>query len=286
MPKGTFIKVLLGFIGILVLGLGIGYFVGSENILNKNNITDNSENENSSKEEYTYTNEELDALGQYLWRNKTPRSLMVLNGKEENIDHLSMENLITLTISFMDYDEYQTYYANYYYEKYNEYASDDYMNKAILKTDVIENNYNELFGFAKKIEFKKGMEFADSFDHDGTYYENCDFENNMYICDILEGGGDSDGGYNYVYGDTKKENDAIVLTIYGYSYTPKYDADYDFDEYNISSSKTSNIGVISVNDFEIFLHKFEKEHLNEMDIYKITYQKDTNGNYYWYQTDN
>ena len=272
--KKTFIQLLLSFMGILVIGLGIGYYVGSDNILDKN--------ENNFQKESSYTDEELDAIGQYLWYNKTSRSLMALNGKEENIDHLTMENLITITIDMMNYDEYQVNYCDY-----NKNCSEDYYEKALIKTDVIANKFKYLFGSNKKLEFKNEMKFPDSLlYYIGYYYDNCRFEDELYICNLSMEADDSDSGYNYFYGKAKNENDTITLTIYGYSYIPNYDIEGDINEYKISSSNNKNIGVISRYNFEIFLDKFEKEHLNEMDVYEVIYKKEANGNYYWYQTNN
>ncbi len=287
MKNKLFFKVLLGLVIILVFGLGIGYFVGTENSLKEkdNTINNINDEENEPKEEYDYTSEEIEDFGHYLWKNITPLSVMILNGKEENFATLSMENLITLSISVMDYDEYRQDYCDY-----NVNCSEDYYGKAILKTTEIEKKFQYLFGSEKKLIFKDAMKFPNTFAHDGTYYENCHFENNLYICDALDGGGDSSGGYNYVYGNTEMQDDTFVLTIYGYSYSLNYQNDNssdDVDEYKISSSQNDNMGMITIKQFEDedYLNKFEKEHTKDMDVYKVTYKKDANGVYYWYQTD-
>lgn len=153
-----------------------------------------------------------------------------------------------------------------YLFEYNEFEIDEYKYlKKEIDLKIIEMYYHEIFG--AKQDFKAGEFYIDSF--------VCKLESDKLICEQTQGGSGDFSGREYVKYENAKLN-GDELYVY---------ADYLG---NVGNEVYNEIGGIQIGDVETkdlgkdeLFNKFG----DKASKYKLTFNQDANGNWYWVSTE-
>lgn len=259
MEKKTFMWVLISLILVLGIGLGIGYYVGKDSIFESNNQEDNKENISNKEQIY------LESLGWELFNKinlaqASPIKYYYLFSESDKTinskitkDKLSLDALFGSTIASiknisMNYcEDCKVYELNY---------------QTFLEA------FHNLYGSKATFNYQNEDIFKDNLGND------CTINNNKISCMFPQDGDDSDIIPYIIYDSIKQNNDEIEIYVKGYFENVAEQVYY--------SHKTKEITKYTTKYLESYLYNNYKDLL---DTYKLTFKKDSNNNYYWYETE-
>lgn len=262
--KVNYLAIILAFC-VVIAGLGcfwLGtYFAEKDCVV---------ENKNEEKETLM-TEKELDNLGKELFKktsydNGYGDELYFYN--ESKLDYNKLNNEERLAVAFINIP------SAYIYEELYNSENDQVVNlsKQVYSNDF-ESSYKELFGFDKKIKYEKFLIENDD--------SECEANNDIIACDCNGVGGRGSAGSLYLnYEKTELvNNDLIVYTsLLGYN-ADNGDEGVVYNDYELinpiaGKEFTENIG-----------ETLFKEYGDKASKYKLTFNKDTNDNWYWVSTE-
>lgn len=289
--KENFLWVILAFCVILV---GIGCFYLGTHFGNR--VAD-SKKEEAKKEEDNNTNEtEIEKLGQELFAMTNVNS----SGQEYYLykDTITNKEKLEFALSIIPDKEFElSEYAknNEYPEECNgELGLTCYSRK--IKKSVFEKYYHKAFGLDKKVTYEEFSYFPsiEVIKRNDSYKQNdkCNLEGNDIVCYNLFSG-DIDVNYRYIkydHSELVNENTLEVYTKFlGYKRELEYNSKYGEEIKNLYSDYNFK-EIIGQHDYDTWsLDSPTKEELFEKygskaGTYKLTFNKDTDGNWYWVST--
>lgn len=250
----------------VVLAFGGGYLLGNSMTKGSNTI------ENKDSNEIKEDNLVVDALGRELFdkfylKNKNDNYIYLFSGKDTNFNNTNYDNKLIYALLKSDYS-----IVN------NDTDIDE--EKIQFKVNLVdlEKIYFEYFHSTISFEFKTDFDFNFYEPKSDNLFGNCVNDNNQLVCNLFWGGGIT--GYNqYIKYDYSKLNDNKLEVYVKYLLI---DAEYGlFSDRNKTNSIDKNIKDINYNDIDKLFSNYE----DKTGIYKMVFEKDTDGNYYWVETD-
>ena len=287
--KNKKLYIIIAILTILLID-SVGYIVYNEFIKkdetienNENTNTDknNQDNEsNNEKENNKLSEEELNKLGLELFsRTSIELTSNITSGnymfyKEYDITYNDLKNEERLEYTYMQIPKnLKTYNSEDAYRdsciNTDNYQYTCYYEKVSTKT--FEEYYHKMFGSNKNINYENFEVIIDKLIF-------CKQESEEIVCYPSDGGGIKDHTSYLEYDYANQDEDRILLyvkfLVLGYNGTESgvfSDAAMNNKIADESPEVTSN------NIFDIYG--------DEAGLYKVTFKKDTNDNYYWYSSE-
>ncbi len=281
--KGLYIVIIM--LTILLI-CSLGYIVYNE-FIKENETVENNENPNnnnqdneSNEEENNLTEEELNKLGlelfsrtniesisyitsgNYMFYQKNDLTYNNLNN-EERLEYVYMQipkNVKSYNLedaygdSCIDTDTYQ---YTCYYEK--------------VSTKTFEEYYHKMFGSDKNVSYENFGVIIDKL-------ISCKQESDEIVCYPSDGGGIKDHTTYLEYDYANQDEDKILM------YVKLLALGYNGKESGVFSDAAMN-NKIADESPEVTEDNMFDLYGNEAGIYKVTFKKDTNDNYYWYSSE-
>lgn len=265
---------------VILLSCCIGYIVydnfikEDEIVENNDKNNDNQNNEQNDNKEDKLSEEELDELGLELF-DRTNIVLTSTSGdyvfyQEDDITYDDLANKDKLEYVYRQipnsekvfnpndaYDssciDTNTYQYTCYYEK--------------VSTDIFEKYYHKMFGSDKSVNYEWFLAIIDNF-------LKCEKEENELVCYPTDAGGALSFRSYIKYNHT--EQDGNDLLIYVNFLVGETDGVY-------SDLKLQNR--LGDNDLPVTPDNIFDIYGNKAGLYKLTFKKDSNDNYYWYSSE-
>ena len=148
-----------------------------------------------------------------------------------------------------------------------------------VSRDLFEEYYHKMFGLDKNVEFEEIFILRSDYDIDsivdGIW---CNLENDEFVCYPIDGGGVS-MYYNYIeYNRTVRDGDDLLVYV----------------NFLVDGCSSNNCGIYADRNFTKFItddvdyddgSELFDLYRDEAGLYKLTFKKDTNDNYYWYSSE-
>lgn len=252
----------------VTLAFGGGYLLGNS-VIKSDDVVEKKEN-NEVKE-----NIDVDKLGRELFEKYS------LKGTDNDLFFFSSIDYSYADISTSKRLVIALLNPNDFYTRFNNSYEDDLGNiNYRIDLNSIENSYRYYFG-NKPINYEP-LEWVSFYAIDLGFIECLNVDNENMYCKTFDGGstwsGESFVEYDYsVLKDNKLEVYVNFLAIdapYNYKFCSDYSCNNIIDE----TVYTEDIEVLDIN--EIF-EKYE----GKTGVYKMVFEKDADGNYYWVETD-
>ncbi len=274
METKKFIGVLVGVILVLVLGLGIGYYVGDSNkeVVEKDSVP--TENNDDYLREYANelfeevyirdSGEELALWYPILWDTfqETKPKVKVATYKDLPDDSKFLITMGNIKNIIYEVGDYKTNISD------PGYCSMRYL----IDYEVFMETYHKIFGSNNDFVFSDEGYYV-------AYNNKCQLESGDYKvinCRKIEDISASNSRISYMALDSAtKEGDSIILNIKGYTINDE-ERVHSFKEEHIVDQYFNKVHWIRKTDYDL-VNKYG----DLMDDYTITFVKDTNGNYYF-----
>lgn len=265
METKKFIGVLVGVILVLILGLGIGYYVGDSNKENamSSPSTKMSEDHLKAYAEVLF-NEVYIADGTYNFALWNPIANVFgqyeQSSKVTTYDNLSNDDKFVITMGNI---------KNIYYNVGNSGTVPSDISKCSMyysiSYDIFMETYHKIFGSTRDFKFAS----------EGYYDANnnkCISDGSVIQCESQDIESTPSTFPYLVLDSVSEEGDSLILKVKGYFITDEervhsYKEEHIMDHYN-SSMRKADLDLV-------------KKYSNLMDDYTLTFVKDTNGNYYF-----
>ena len=278
--KNKSLIIIIVILVILLLG-SIGYivydnFIKEDEVTENNDIQNNNNNDNqdnnndnqdnggnNEEENDELSEEELERLGENLF-NKTNILLTGTAGdymlyQEDDITYNDLENSQRLEYVYMQIpnSEKTITSTNGYSER--------------VTTDVFEKYYHQMFGLDKSINYE-------TFGANVDKLVECNLDGEYLTCNQFDGGGALDFRTYLNYDYAKQDNEDILVYV-NFLVSGFNDTGYGIFSDAAMSNKIAEDSSSFTDDniFDIYG--------NEAGLYKLTFKKDTNDNYYWYRSE-
>ncbi len=265
--KVNYLAIILAFC-VVIAGLG-GFWIGTY-------FEDKNDGKSNVTETTGMTEKEIDNLGRKLFEKTSYANdywdeLYFYN--EDKLDHKSMDNETKLMVAYMNIPN--AYILEETLMSIPEEPS-NYTGKAyMVAKDNFEKSYKELFGASEKINYT-------SFETYSEESKTCELQNNQIVCKNNGFGGRGSAGTLYVnYEKTELVDNSIVVytSLLGYNNWNAGEFGVIYSDYNMNNQ---------IADKEITENVEEtlfKEFGDKASKYKLTFNKDTNDNWYWVSTE-
>ncbi len=262
METKKFIGVLVGVILVLILGLGIGYYVGDSN---KEGAMSSPSTKMSEEHLKAYAedlfNEVYIADGTYNFALWNPiANVFGQYGKVTTYDNLSDDDKFVITMGNI---------KNIYYNVGNYSTSTSDISECgmyyTISYDIFMETYHKIFGSNKDFKFSS----------EGYYDANndlCTGGGNVIQCESQYMKATPSTFPYLVLDSASEEGDSIILKVKGYFIT---------DDERVHSYKEEHI--LDGGNYDLIKADYDlvRKYGNLMDDYTLTFVKDTNGNYYF-----
>ena len=285
--KNTKFIVIIAIFVILLMGC-VSYivydnFIKEDEIVNNNNQNNNDiqndDQNNDEDENNKLSEEELNKLGLELFsRTNTALTSYITSGnymfyQEDDITYNDLNNEERLEYVYLQIpNSEKTYNLNDAYDRScidteNTYTC--YYEKILINT--FEEYYYKMFGLDKGINYEWFTVATDNF-------LRCEKEENEIICYPTDGGGATDYRtyLNYIHAE---ENNSDILV-----YVNLLAMGYNGVEGGIFSDATMNNRIADESP-EVTEDNIFDIYGDEAGLYKVTFKKDINDNYYWYSSE-
>ena len=274
---------LLGSIGYIVYDNFIKEDEVVENNDKNNNNQDNEQNNEEDEIQLPKEDEEVANIGRDLFErtnkhiNVADNTYILYQEKDVYYDDLSNKDKLALAYNLIPNEE-----KNIDSSAYTNSSCYDggYICPAEgVSRDLFEEYYHKMFGLDKNVEFEEIFILRSDYDIDsivdGIW---CNLENDEFVCYPIDGGGVS-MYYNYIeYNRTVCDGDDLLVYV----------------NFLVDGCSSGHCGIYADRKFTKFIadnidYEDESElfdlYRDEAGLYKLTFRKDVNGNYYWYSSE-
>lgn len=253
----------------VVLAFGGGYLLG--NSMTKNsNIVENKDSNEANKDNLL-----VDALGRELFKKYNVENdfkLYFYSDGKLNYKNFDYERKMELALINSNFE---------IIENDNSDIEDPMLATYTLKVSVdnFEKSYKNYFGVSNKITYN---EFGGYISSVGKPFDNCSINDSYILCNAYDGG-TVFGGKEFVRYDYSLLKDEKLEVFINYLYVDgEFGTCSDIKCENVIDSNNKNYDNINsnVNETELF-----NKYKDKAGTYKMVFEKDTDGNYYWVETD-
>lgn len=220
-------------------------------------------------------NVDVDTLGRELFNkysiySSTGYSLYFVSATDLNYDN--MADNIKLEIALLD--------PNGFYERWSNGYTDNLGYRYYrINLEELETSYKKYFG-NKDIIYN--LEYLSFYNLELGYIECKEKDNVNLICNDFDGGGTWAGESFVEYDYAKLNNNKLEVYVNFLSidapYNYKFCSDYNCNNLIDNTIYTEDLDVLNIN--EIF-----NKYKGKTGVYKMVFEKDTDENYYWVETD-
>ena len=290
--KNKRLIIIIVILTILLLG-SIGYIVYDnfikedevvENNDKNNNNQDNEQNDEEDEIQLPEEDEEVANIGRDLFErtNKhiyvADHTYILYQEKDVYYDDLSNKDRLALTYNLIP-NEYKNIDASAYNANTSCYDGGFICPSEKVSRDLFEEYYYKMFGLDKEVVFEEIYILRSDYDTDNITNEIvCNLENEEFMCFPIDGGGVS-MYYNYIeYNRTVRDGDDLLVYV----------------NFLVDGCNSGKCGIYADRKFTKFIvdnidYEDESElfdlYRDEAGLYKLTFRKDVNGNYYWYSSE-
>ena len=269
-------------INIILVSLVIlltGYIVYDKVLSNKK---DDNNSVETKKENKTDSNVDVDKIGKQLFEKYGD---YVYSSK--NLNYSSLHNEIKLEMALLNsngiiYNEnFKHEFENMDWSQVNEEGMAIYPYYLKLNIKDFENSYRDLFGQDKNINYEEFSTLAFTTE-ELTLPFNCKKEDSHIVCYPFDGGGDWAimNAFNYDYAEIMDDKLNVYVNYLGLNEPGEGKLCSDYECQNlIDDIIYQNEDLNNNNKSKVF-----EKYKDKTGVYKLVFNKDSNDNWYWEET--